>query len=260
MNYFHRLLILILTSIIWTAINAEDNGLKQDYQKALWDPIHFQPAISKATNKQCLSCHQEIIERKVLKQSPAGVTTEATLAWYQTLTTYEGEQLTFHQRHLTSPLAKRVMKMRCNTCHQGHDPREEAIIPPDNKQSRFTLRKSVNPETCLMCHGSFPDYKVMGLTSHWNTSRDLFQNNCLLCHANIRTKRHEVNFLKAEAIEFAGKENSDVCFGCHGGRQWYRIPYPYPRHAWNNMSETIPEWAKDRPTESNPRFRIEKDD
>ncbi len=82
----------------------------------------------------------------------------------------------------------------------------------------------------------------------------MFQNNCLLCHAGVRTNRHKVNFLKPEAIEAAAKEDSDVCFGCHGGRQWYRISYPYPRHAWKGMPEKTPDWAKGRPTESNPRF------
>ncbi|MEW8431392.1 MAG: hypothetical protein G8D61_16865, partial [gamma proteobacterium symbiont of Ctena orbiculata] len=64
------------------------------------------------------------------------------------------------------------------------------------------------------------------------------------------------NYLKADAIEVAAKKDPDVCYGCHGGRQWYRIGYPYPRHAWKGMSSNTPEWAKDRPTESEPRFRI----
>jgi hypothetical protein len=68
--------------------------------------------------------------------------------------------------------------------------------------------------------------------------------------------RHQVNFLKADAIEEAAKNDSDVCYGCHGGRQWYRIPFPYPRHAWSGMAKDVPDWAKDRPTESEPRFQI----
>ncbi|WP_144375287.1 hypothetical protein [Thiolapillus brandeum] len=172
------------------------------------------------------------------------------------MNTYEGPQETFHRRHLVTPYAKKVMKMKCNTCHQGENPREEAPIPPDQKNTDFTLRKQVNPETCLMCHGSFPDYKRMGLPSHWNESRDMFQDNCLVCHAGIRTNRHKVNFLNPEAIEAAAQGNADVCFGCHGGRQWYRISYPYPRHPWPGMAKEVPDWAKDRPTESPERFRI----
>ncbi|WP_245832036.1 cytochrome c3 family protein [Solemya velesiana gill symbiont] len=103
-----------------------------------------------------------MLERKPLKQSPAGVKASDALAWYQTLSTYEGEQDTFHRRHLVTPLAKEVMAMKCNTCHQGDDPREEAQIPPDHSNRDFTLRKSVNPEICLMCHGASP-YKLMGL-------------------------------------------------------------------------------------------------
>ena len=97
------------------------------------------------------------------------------------------------------------------------------------------------------------DYQP-SLRSPCLVAREMFQNNCLLCHAGVRTNRHKVNFLKPEAIEAAAKEDSDVCFGCHGGRQWYRISYPYPRHAWKGMPEKTPDWAKGRPTESNPRF------
>ncbi|MEZ5478979.1 MAG: hypothetical protein R3E95_16315 [Thiolinea sp.] len=38
--------------------------------------------------------------------SPAGLSKDSVLAWYQTLDTYEGEQMTFHQRHLTAPFLK----------------------------------------------------------------------------------------------------------------------------------------------------------
>ena len=223
------------------------------YSSAKWHPIHFSPNIDTATNEQCLECHQEIIQRKVSTQSAAGVKPSDTLAWYQTLTTYTGEQDTFHRRHLETPLAQELMDLKCNTCHQGWNPREAAPIPPDPNNHDYTLRKQVNPKVCLMCHGSNP-YQVMGLPSPWQESREMFQDNCLLCHSNIRTHRHDVNFLKADAIEAAGAENSDVCFGCHGGRQWYRISYPYPRHEWEGMAEEIPEWAKNRPTESEKRF------
>ena len=226
-----------------------------NYDRSRWHPIHFKPAIDDATDEQCLSCHQEILDRKVLAQMPVGVSTSEVLAWYQTLTTYEGEQETFHRRHLVTPLAQRLMDMKCNTCHQGNNPREEAPIPPNQANTDYTLRKLVNPNICLMCHGANP-YQLMGLPKPWNESREMFQNNCLLCHAGIRTNRHRVNFLKADAIEEAGKQDSDVCYGCHGGRQWYRIPFPYPRHAWEGMAKDIPEWAKDRPTESEPRFQI----
>ena len=239
-----------------SGVIAADN-MKMDYERARWHPIHFKPAIDNATDKQCLSCHQEILERNVLEQSPAGVKSTEVLAWYQTLSTYTGEQETFHRRHLNTPLAKQLMDMKCNTCHQGHDPRQEAIIPPNHANTDFTLRKVVNPEICLMCHGANP-YKLMGLPKPWTESRTMFQDNCLLCHSNIRSNRHQVNFLKADAIEEAGKKDSDVCYGCHGGRQWYRIPYPYPRHAWEGMAKEIPEWAKDRPTESQTRFRLKQ--
>ena len=65
-----------------------------------------------------------------------------------------------------------------------------------------------------------------------------------------------MTYLKSEAIEAAGQKTADVCYGCHGGRSWYRINYPYPRHAWEGMSPETPDWAKDRPTESEERFRL----
>lgn len=224
-----------------------------DYERARWDPIHFKPQIDSATDEQCLECHRPILERRVLTMSPAGLPADATLAWYQTLDTYTGPQETFHRRHMVTPLAQRLMNMRCNTCHQGHDPREEAVIPPDQEADAFALRKSISPQTCLMCHGQFPA-QLMGLTGPWEESGKVFGYNCLTCHAAIRHVRHEVNYLNAGEIEVAGRESSDSCYGCHGGRSWYQISYPYPRHAWPGMSPTTPEWAASRPTESEARF------
>ncbi len=248
-GFILRTSVLLLCGGLITAFAEE----VVDYQRARWHPIHFQPQIRSATNQQCLACHREVLKDKPLAQSPAGVKASGSLAWYQTLTTYQGEQESFHRRHLVTPLARGLMEMKCTTCHQGHDPREEAPIPPDSANASFTLRKQVNPDTCLMCHGKFA-YEVMGLPSDWHTSGEMFGNNCLLCHAAIRTQRHRVNFLNPEAIEEAGKQNSDVCYGCHGGRSWYRIAFPYPRHPWPGMPEQTPEWAKQRSTESRPRF------
>lgn len=243
-------LLMALALVIINPARAET----PDYQKAKWDPIHFKPQIESATNEQCLSCHKEILTDKPLEQSPAGVKATDVLAWYQTLDTYEGAQDTMHRRHLVGPLATRLMNMKCTTCHQGSNPREATPIPPTRTEAAsFTMRKKVDPNTCLMCHGAFP-YQNMGLPDHWSKSGELFGNNCLTCHAAFRTNRHKVNFLKPEAIEDAGKASGDACFGCHGGRQWYRISFPYPRHAWPGMATEVPDWAKGRPTESEARF------
>jgi hypothetical protein len=53
------------------------------------------------------------------------------------------------------------------------------------------------------------------------------------------------------------KTTNDACYGCHGGRSWYRIYYPYPRNTWPGDSGVVPDWAKNRPTSSNPRYRID---
>jgi hypothetical protein len=243
----------MVSAIIASVDLAAATPDREAYEAARWDPRHFKPAIDSTSDAQCLACHQEILARKVLEQSPAGVTASEALAWYQTLDTYEGPQETFHRRHLVTPLAKHLMNMKCNTCHQGNDPREEAPIPPTSTDAGFALRKMVNPRTCLMCHGQF-NYQLMGLPGPWLEVSQTFGDSCLTCHIAIRTHRHQVNFLNADAIEEAGQNDADVCFGCHGGRPWYRISFPYPRHSWPGMAEEIPDWATNRPTESDARF------
>lgn len=230
--------------------------ITMSYDQARYDPIHFKPAIDKATNADCLKCHQEVLTTKVRDSSPAGLKKEAVLAWYQTLDTYQGEQMTFHQRHMTAPFINKVAKMQCTTCHQGNDLREETGTGSADGQGDLTMRKMVSPQVCLMCHGQFPN-EIMGLPGPWHQSGSVFQNNCLLCHATIRTTRHQVNFLHPDVIEKEGAANSDTCYGCHGGRAWYRNSFPYPRHPWAGSGTTVPDWAKDRPTESDYRFVIQ---
>jgi len=244
------LVVAVGATLLGTSVFA---GSAPYYTQARWDPIHFKPAIETATDEQCLACHKEVLERLPHDTSPAGLKRGEVLAWYQTLASYQGEQETFHRRHLVTPLAQQLMTMKCTTCHQGNDPREESPIP-SMAAAGFTLRKSVDPQLCLMCHGK-QNIKIMGLPAPWSEVSGLFQESCLTCHAAIRTTRHQVNFLKADAIEEAGKADSDVCYGCHGGRTWYRVGYDYPRHAWPGMAPETPEWAKDRPTESPERFR-----
>lgn len=246
------------------------DAVNADYETARHDPIHFPPAINSATNEQCLACHQEILDNKPLSNSPAGVAADTVLAWYQTLDTYDGPQMSFHQRHLNSPFAKQVMDLKCNFCHQGSDPREESpdMMPGHPKVSEtsppFTLRKMVNPsQTCLRCHGAMPEpTKIMGLPSAWPEARKLFEpegvaNGCLSCHVAIRTVRHQVNYLKPEGIEEAGAKGSDSCFGCHGGRAWYRNGFPYARTPWPGMdTSSTPDWAVGRPSKSDPHHLL----
>jgi hypothetical protein len=242
-----------------------------DYQAARWHRLHFKPAIDTATNEQCLACHQEILTGKVREASPAGLKSANAEAWYQTLDTYAGPQETFHARHMTTPFAKQVMNLNCTFCHQGADPREKAPgshadgqEPAASTQApaAFTLRKTVNPSTtCLRCHGQFPNQN-MGIDP-WTAVREGMEtpetpNGCMTCHAELfRTVRHQVSYLKPDAIEALAKTSADVCYGCHGGRGWYRISYPYPRHPWPNMDASqVPDWAKDRPTESDAKYRL----
>jgi len=228
---------------------------EENYLDARYHPLHYKPAIDSATDDQCLACHAEILQREVRGISPAGLKAEDSLAWYQTLSTFGGAQDTFHRSHLAGDYAKQVMDLKCTTCHQGNDPREETANSSADGDSTLVQRKMVDPDICLMCHGQF-GYEKMGLPGDWYQYAEIFGNNCLTCHVAIRTTRHEVNFLRPDNIEKLGAENADVCFGCHGGRAWYRISYPYPRHAWPGMASDVPDWAKGRPTESQPRFQI----
>jgi len=244
-----------------------------DYQRAMYHPLHFKPAIDTATDGECLVCHAEVLDARVRMASPAGVRADRSSVWYQTLATYDGEQMNFHQRHLTSAYARAVMNLKCNFCHRGNDPREEspdftvaaADMRANNGQAPFTLRKMVNPSTtCLLCHGAFPDpLQIMSLPGPWPEARKVMEspeqpNGCLLCHAAaFRTHRHRVSYLNAANIEDLAEESSDVCYGCHGGRAWYRNAYPLPRHAWPGMSPDVPEWARGRPVHSDARYALE---
>lgn len=236
-----------------------------DYTAAQWHPLHFKPAIDTATNDQCLACHQEILDHNVRQKSQAGVAAVEAVAWYQTLDTYEGEQASFHARHMTTPFAKTVMSLNCNFCHKGNDPREEApgASATAAPAGAFTLRKVVDASaTCLMCHGRFPG-ENMGLGDQpWHALREGMEtpeapNGCMSCHAEqFRTVRHRVNYLNAATIEELAKTKSDTCFGCHGGRAWYRTSYPYPRNAWPGMDPAVPDWAVYRPTQSKPEHLV----
>jgi len=244
-------------SLMLLTVLAFAAGEPTGHAAARWNPLHFKPAIEQADDKECLVCHAEVLKPSLRTLSPAGVRADTAIAWYQTLDVYSGNQDTFHRRHLVGESAKKLMNLRCNTCHQGHDPRDEAPGTSATTQTTgYTLRKQVDPKTCLMCHGQF-NYEVMGLPGPWAEHGETFGNNCLMCHEGIRTARHNVNFLKPQAIEAAGRESADNCYGCHGGRAWYRIPFPYPRHAWDGMDKDVPDWAKNRPTASQPRFLLD---
>ncbi|MBV1865446.1 MAG: cytochrome c family protein [Rhodobacteraceae bacterium] len=251
-------------------LKTEIEGM--DYERARYHPLHFPPQINAASNEECLACHAEIMSHKPLEKSPSGVPATDMKAWYQTLATYDGAQADFHFRHLQSDFAKQVMNLECTFCHKGNDPREESpdMIPGRAAFSaastpEFTLRKMVNPSTtCLLCHGAMPDpEEIMGLSGPWHESRADFEdeetlNGCLSCHGEdgFRTNRHNVTYLNAANIEDLATASSDTCYGCHGGRQWYRISYPYPRHAWPDMDEDTPDWALTRPTESDPQYQL----
>ena len=103
----------------------------------------------------------------------------------------------------------------------------------------------------------FDNTVMPGVAGPWEQVADTFNNDCMVCHKIFRTNAHNVNYLNKDVIEQAGTENGEVCYGCHGGRSWYRIAYPYARNPWPSMSPAVPEWAKQRPTKSESRFLID---
>lgn len=255
------MLVAVVAATLGMLRHLDGDDWQRDHLRMTYSPLHFRPAIDTATDAQCLTCHREVLEDRVRTASPAGLRAADSRAWYQQVATYQGEQETFHRRHLVTPLAKHLMDLKCNTCHQGHDPRDEApgtsATGLQAETDAVTLRKQVNPETtCLRCHGQMP-WKNMGLPGPWTESGKFFGNSCTnACHERIRTVRHRVNYLKADAIEATGTKDGEVCYGCHGGRPWYRIAFPYPRHPWPEMDSSVPDWAKERPSETEDRFLI----
>lgn len=254
-HLFRAALLLGLPFALWQLwqANREGDG-SHDLWRATYDPIHFAPAILQARDEDCLLCHREVLLDRVREKSPAGLPAQARRAAYQEVSTYAGEQETFHRRHLVTPLARELMDLRCNTCHVGHEPRDEAPGTSATAIRQGSLRKQVDVESiCLKCHGRL-NPEQMGLPGPWPEVKAAFGDSCLSCHASIRSVRHRVNYLKAEAIEAAAAKDSEICHGCHGGRAWYRLSYPYPRHPWPGSESSLPAWAKDRATESEARF------
>jgi hypothetical protein len=105
---------------------SRQQAAEPDYLRAVYSPLHFRPAIETATDVQCLACHREVLEDKVRAASPSGVKAEACAPGTRRRRPTPASRTPFHRRHLVTPLAKRLMNLQCNTCHQGHDPREEA--------------------------------------------------------------------------------------------------------------------------------------
>lgn len=214
---------LLLFTCLPNLTTAETADPGFDPRKAQWNDVHFPPQVDQVPDQTCASCHRALLTQAVREASPAGLSRDDAAAWYQSLNTYAGPQLTFHERHLTAPYAREVLRMACRDCHRGHDPRERAVIP-DSPERPLALRKRVHPGICLRCHGQFPDHQPL-LGNDWRAERADFDNDCRVCHAADRARRHTSPWLDAARIESLAIGNGDVCYGCHGGRAWYRVAY-----------------------------------
>src|SRR5574343_1226112 len=69
-------------------------------------PLHARPAVETASDAQCLACHASVLEARPRAVSPAGIPASSRRAAYQETPTYQGEQESFHRRHLVTPLAR----------------------------------------------------------------------------------------------------------------------------------------------------------
>ncbi len=100
------LLIAVLLCVPAVAIGAETNLIE----------LHKNPGT--AANKECLSCHQDIVKQTTLNKNIK----------------------TFHRLHLES---KRDTPKQCTDCHASVDLR---------RRSAAALRKQVDPQLCAGCH------------------------------------------------------------------------------------------------------------
>jgi hypothetical protein len=188
--------------------------------RRLWERSHFPPG-EDSLDGRCLGCHADVLEQAPRRAMPAGALPEGLLPPYQRLATYDGGQASFHWRHRRSSYAQSVMRMRCQSCHRGRDPR----LPEVHRHERefpVALRKRVHPNLCVNCHGRFPDHRA-AFDGDWPAVRQRFDGNCLVCHEGDSARRHHNPLLDREAVEAQARDSGDVCYGCHGGRAWYRV-------------------------------------
>lgn len=169
---------------------------------------------------RCRVCHGQLLVAP-RAESPAGLASDDAMAAYQRLTTYAGGQENFHWRHRDSPYARQMMRIQCQDCHPGRDPRQPALARDDPRHPRM-LRKQVDPVLCVNCHGRFPDHRT-AFAGNWMQARAAFAGNCLVCHAADAGRRHASTLLAGAEIERQGAASGDVCYGCHGGRAWYAV-------------------------------------
>lgn len=189
------------------------------YERARLSDVHIDSAKKGIQDSACLACHQEIFDAEgaVLAAIDPAIDLSKLKPWYQDVTTYQGPQLRFHYRHLKTPLATSIMDLSCVFCHENTEVR--ATYPGEDSGGSF--RKQVSGETCLLCHGQFPQAHRMS----WPALQTAVGGqDCLACH-NAETLRNvvkKVDYLQADKIVAQGQDNAALCYGCHGGRAWYQ--------------------------------------
>ena len=150
------------------------------------------------------------------------------------------------------------MNLRCHLPPGARSARGGAgIVATASPQATtdFTLRKQVDVETtCLKCHGQM-NTVIMGLPGPWPESKASVRNGCLTCHAiSARPPSGDLPECQRPSKR-PGRNNADTCYGCHGGRAWYRIAYPIRatpgRHAGRRAG-----LGKGQPTQSEARFQL----
>ncbi|MDH3602262.1 MAG: hypothetical protein OEU26_21830 [Candidatus Tectomicrobia bacterium] len=194
------------------------------YERERLVEIHVNAAEKSVPDTVCLGCHQEIFEAEgaVIPAIDPSIDLNKLRPWYQEINTYQGSQLRFHERHLKTPLTTSIMAMSCVFCHENTEVR--VTFPGEDSGGSF--RKQVNGETnCLRCHGQFPAVHGKG----WAALQEAVGGQtCLACHTEEGLRiGHEVHYLQAEAIVAKGRDNAELCYGCHGYRSWYQKALNY---------------------------------
>jgi hypothetical protein len=194
------------------------------YERERLIETHHDAGVKGVPDSVCLGCHQEVFEAEGAVVPPIDPRIDLTKLqpWYQEISTYQGPQLRFHERHLKTPFASSMMTMSCVLCHENTEVR--VTFPGEDSGGSF--RKQVSGETnCLRCHGQFP--AVHG--AEWATLQQAVGGQtCLACHTEEGLRvGHETTYLQAEAIVAKGRDNVEVCYGCHGYRSWYQKAFDY---------------------------------
>jgi hypothetical protein len=182
--------------------------------RASYSPLHFKPAIDTATDAQCLACHKEVLEDKPRVASPAGVRAADSIAWYQRTSTYSGEQDSFPSPAPGDADGAGLDEPALHHLPSGPGPaRGSAGLlgdgdAPDRSPASPCASRSIRKPPASSATASFRPRRSWACPARGPRSRTCSRTTAWRCHAAIRTNRHQVSYLNADAIEAAAREGT----------------------------------------------------